>query len=72
MILDITGTLLIVFYKNNQPVNKKEEKEITEKFQKGDLFLGLESKKIFDDKLKVLYTFEFEVEENTEYDFYDD
>lgn len=72
MLLDITGTLDITIYDlEGNEVSEEVNNEIVLKLEKGIYSLGLASKTITDIDYNLLYNFDFIVEYNTEYDFYE-
>lgn len=69
MILDIYGSLDISIFNNGVEVAKSEEKEIINKLNSGDLYLNLYSKIIVNSDFKKVYTVDYEILPNTEYNF---
>lgn len=71
MNVNINGSLSITIldYSTKQPIN--ETNDILTKLQQGKYIIGLASGMIYDidDLINPLYHFEFEVNEDTEYEF---
>ena len=69
--LIINGTLALIIFNNGIEVTDKEElARIHNDLNVGNSFIGLRERNIVDGScLKVLYTFDFEVLDTTEYNF---
>jgi hypothetical protein len=70
-LLEITGTLQLVFTdKRNNIVSDELQKEIIEKLKTNEYCIGLSTKKVFVlPSLNHLYNFDFEVCDDTDYNF---
>jgi hypothetical protein len=66
--LDIEGTLRLTFYYLNGEEVVAGEANIFERLKSGTLHLDLRERTVYHDSKK-MYTFNFEVLENTEYKF---
>lgn len=69
MYLDINGTLELTIYKDEFEIAPEKEKEVIDLLNKGELFISLASGTITDLDYNTVYTFEFEVGDDTEYEY---
>jgi hypothetical protein len=72
IVLNITGTIdLSIFDLNGNLLNDKQEKEVYTKLAEGTYLISLSSKTIsaLMDFSTVLYNFDFDVLDNTDYEF---
>lgn len=62
-------SLTILDKKTNEQVSEAKTTEIFEKLKSSHYFIGLTSKTIVDGDLNIIYHFDFNVNDDTEYDF---
>jgi hypothetical protein len=69
--VNVNGGIALSIYdiKTDLEVTDKVNEEILTKLEMGEYSLGLASKLIRDENFEPIYRFEFEVEDDTEYDF---
>ncbi len=74
MKIAINGTLDITFYDvNKNEVSKEKETEILGKLKESEYVIGLATKTLVHlPSMEVIGTFEFEVEDDTEYNFFEE
>lgn len=69
MQLDLNGTLELTIYKDGFEITPEKEQEVIYLLNEGELFIGLSSGTITDLEYNTVYTFDFEVEDDTEYEY---